>query len=393
MRIARLKSPRYDSAIFNFENSKNLPLTRSAMVSDPLSESTPPLGTKKQVTLSDIAQHVGVGLMTVSRALRKPELVSEPLRAKILAAVNELGYVRNRVASGLASGRALLVPVVVPTLKHSVYIPFLEGVYSVLSQHHYQIILGTTEYLVGAEYELVDGLLGWRPDGLFLSGVDHSARTSDLLRRAKIPIVEVMDLSDDPVGINVGFSHYQVGVAVVEFFRKRGYRNIGYGGTLTELDLKSVKRIAGFQQTLKEHGLPYHFIQRSSEPFSIALGGKLLGELLGHFPDLEAIFFANDDLAAGALFECLRLGIRVPAQLAIMGFNDQEIARSTVPTITSVSTPRREIGRIAAEILVAELKGRPVQERRIDLGFEIIERESTRSEAPLGREGRRAQRP
>ena len=83
MRIARLKSPRYDSANFNFENSKNVPLTRSAMVSDPLSQSTPPLGTKKQVTLSDIAQHVGVGLMTVSRALRKPELVSEPLRAKI----------------------------------------------------------------------------------------------------------------------------------------------------------------------------------------------------------------------------------------------------------------------------------------------------------------------
>ena len=99
---------------------------------------------RKPVTLSDVARHVGVGLMTVSRALRKPEMVSDPLRAKILKAVDELGYFRNRVASGLASGTARLVPVVVPTLLHSVYIPFLEGVYSVLAEHGYQIILSTT---------------------------------------------------------------------------------------------------------------------------------------------------------------------------------------------------------------------------------------------------------
>jgi LacI family transcriptional regulator, gluconate utilization system Gnt-I transcriptional repressor len=102
--------------------------------------------------------------MTVSRALRKPEMVSEPLRSKILKAVDELGYVRNRVASGLASGTARVVPVVIPTLLHPVYIPFLEGVYSVLSQNGYQIMLGTTEYLVQVEDQLVEALLCWFPD-------------------------------------------------------------------------------------------------------------------------------------------------------------------------------------------------------------------------------------
>ena len=179
--------------------------------------------------------------MTVSRALHKPEMVSEPLRAKILKAVDELGYVRNRVASGLASGTARLVPVVIPTLLHPVYIPFLEGAYSVLAQHGYQIILSTTEYHVSAEDQLIEALLGWFPDGLFLSGVDHSARTMSVLKRVHIPIVEVMDLSDSPIGINVGFSHHKVGVAVAEYFHRKGYRQIAYAGTMTEIDLRSVQ--------------------------------------------------------------------------------------------------------------------------------------------------------
>ncbi len=332
---------------------------------------------RKAVTLGDVARHVGVGLMTVSRALRKPEMVSDPLRAKILKAVDELGYFRNRVASGLASGTARLVPVVIPTLLHSVYIPFLEGVYSVLAEHGYQIILSTTEYQVPSEDQLVEALLGWNPDGLFLSGVDHSARTLGVLKRIQIPVVEVMDLTDSPIGINVGFSHHRVGVAVAEYFFRKGYRRIAYAGTLTEIDLRSVKRIAGFQQTLKDYGLPYHYIQRSNEPFSIALGAKLLIELLKQHPDVQAVFFANDDLAAGALFECKRRGIRVPEQLAIMGFNDQEIAGSTIPAITSVGTPRRAIGQVAARMLVEQLQGRPPAERQVDLGFKIIERAST----------------
>jgi LacI family gluconate utilization system Gnt-I transcriptional repressor len=141
--------------------------------------------------------------------------------------------------------------------------------------------------------------------------------------------------------------------------------------------MRSVKRIAGFQQTLKDYGLPHHFIQRSNQPFSIHLGAELLDGLLRQYPDVEAIFFANDDLAAGALFECQRRGIRVPDDLAIMGFNDQEIARSVLPGITSVQTPRREIGRAAALMLVKELQGQPVLDKQSDLGFKIVERQST----------------
>jgi LacI family transcriptional regulator, gluconate utilization system Gnt-I transcriptional repressor len=241
----------------------------------------------------------------------------------------------------------------------------------------HQILLGTTEYLIDQEEQLVSALLGWFPDGLLLSGVDHSVRTRKMLERVQIPVVEVMDISENPIDINVGFSHYEVGVAVAEYLSTKGYREVAYAGTLTEVDFRSVKRIAGFQETLKDRGLSHHLIQRSTEPSSIALGCTLLNELLRNYPGVRAIFFANDDLAAGALFECQRQGIRVPDHLAIMGFNDQEIASAVLPRITSVATPRLEIGLLAARMLVAELRGRPLSERRVDTGFEIIEREST----------------
>jgi len=332
---------------------------------------------RKRVTLGDVARYVGVGSMTVSRALRKPEMVSLRLRSRILQAVDELGYVRNRVASGLASGTARLVPVIIPTLHHSVYVPFLEGLYTVLPEAGYQILLGTTEYLIDQEEQLVRALLGWFPDGLLLSGVDHSMRTREMLERVQIPVVEVMDVSESPIDMNVGFSHHQVGVAVAEYLSTKGYREIAYAGTLSEIDLRSVKRIAGFQETLKNRGLCDHLIQGSTEPSSIALGATMLNELLQKYPQVQAIFFANDDLAAGALFECQRRGIRVPDHLGIMGFNDQEIASAVVPAITSVATPRLEIGLTAARMLIDELRGKSVLERQVDTGFKIIERGST----------------
>jgi LacI family transcriptional regulator, gluconate utilization system Gnt-I transcriptional repressor len=336
-----------------------------------------PRAHRKAVTIKEVAQRAGVGTMTVSRALAKPEMVSKLLRAKIHKAIEELGYLHNRFASGLASGSSRIIPVTIPTLLHSVYIPMLEGINSVLVQHGYQMILGTTEYLVGEEERLVSAFLGYFPDGLILSGVDHSAKTINLLKRARLPVVEAMDLADNPISMNVGFSHHDVGAAVARYFYQKGYRRIGYAGTLTEIDMRSVKRIAGFQQTLKDYGLPHHFIQRSNEPFSIHLGAELLDGLLRQYPDVEAIFFANDDLAAGALFECQRRAIRVPDDLAIMGFNDQEIAKSVLPGITSVQTPRREIGRAAALMLVKELQGQPLPDKQSDLGFEIAERQST----------------
>jgi LacI family transcriptional regulator, gluconate utilization system Gnt-I transcriptional repressor len=339
--------------------------------------STSPNANSKRITIVDVAQKAGVGTMTVSRALNHPEMVSVDLRKRILKAVESLGYIPNRVAGGLASGTAKAIPVIVPTLNHPVYVPFLEGLYSLLPQEGYQILLGTNEYQLEAEEKLIATLLGWQPDAIVIAGVDHSLRTRNMLIQARVPVVEIMDLTDQPIDMNIGFSHEQVGVSTANYLADKGYKRIAYAGMLTQFDLRGARRMKSFLATLKRRKLPHNHVIASNKPSSIGVGQALMIELLEKHPEVDAVFFANDDLAAGALFECQRRKIRVPKDIAIIGFNDSEIASQINPALTTVATPRFEMGRLAADMLLRRLRGTRVDSPRIDIGFRIVEREST----------------
>jgi LacI family gluconate utilization system Gnt-I transcriptional repressor len=340
----------------------------------------------KRVTIKDVARHAGVGWITVSRVMRAPEKVSAILRHRVHTAIDDLGYVANQAASGLASGACRIVPVLIPTLSHSVYVPFLDGVHEELDRHGYEILLGTTNYDVEVEARLAATFLGWFPAGILVAGVDHSAATRKRLTQAVAqgtPVIEFMDLTDDPIDINVGMSHSATGVAVAEFFADRGYRHIAYAGTLGERDPRGSRRLEGFRDTLRARGLPSHYAVMGSELFSMGLGAKLLTELLERFPQVEAVSFANDDLAAGAVLEARRRNIAIPQRLAIMGFSDLEIATVLSPAISSVRVDQKGIGRLAAQKLIAALAGTPDCRRSVDVGFEIIERDTTRLKGSL----------
>ena len=332
-----------------------------------------------RVTVQDVADEAGVGTMTVSRALNKPHMVSEAFRQRILKAVAKTGYVPNRAASGLASGGVALIPVILPTLHHAVYVPILDGLHSVLPKAGFEILISCTEYMADSEETLVANLLGWNPRGIILSGIDHTPATRARLKKARIPVIEVMDTDGPPLDRSVGFSHEAVGSTAANYLADLGRRNIVYAGTQVEIDGRSVRRLRGFQSALAGRGLPNGNIQSSDEPSSIGVGRRLMSGVLETFSKADAIFFGNDDLAAGALFECQRRSIKVPEQIAILGFNDLEIASEVTPAITSIATPRREMGRLAGELLIARMEKRSSSGKRsIDLGFRLIERASTK---------------
>lgn len=336
----------------------------------------------RRVTLADVARESGVTTITVSRVLHQPELVSEDTQKRVRRAVAKLGYIENQIASGLASGRSHVVPVLIPTLAHSVYVPLLRGVHAELDERGYQVLLATTEYQTKTEAALIETLLGWFPAGLLIAGVDHTRETRKRLTQAVeqgLCVVELMDLAKKPIDLNVGLSHRDVGAAVARHLFAQGYRHIAYAGTLAASDRRSARRAEGFREEVLAQGMP-HYELRLEEPFSIGLGGQLTRELLARHPKLEAIFFANDDLAAGALFEAQRRGLRVPQDLALVGFNDLELASSVHPTLTSVKVDQEKIGRTAANLLLARLAGDTAPRRPIDVGFTLIQRESTRRE-------------
>lgn len=327
--------------------------------------------------MEDVAREAGVARVTVSRALSHPDKVSPGTRAAVQAAIERLGYVPNLTAGSLASKRSKIIGAIVPTLSNSWFADAMDGLAEVLGGADYQLMLGQSSYHTQQEAGLVDAFLGRKVDGLILTGVDHAPSVRDRLRRSHLPVVEIWDLTDDPIDTVVGFSNLLIGESVAGYLLARGRSQIGFIGAD---EVRSGKRLQGLRQHLQARRLAVTQATLVKPPSTIEDGAKGLAELLTLNPQLQAVFCSNDTLGVGALFECRRRGLRVPQDMAVVGFSDLAIAAACVPALTTVRVRSRELGYHAGQLLLRRLaeshEGGPDRARVIDLGFQIIERES-----------------
>lgn len=328
-----------------------------------------------RVTLTEIASRVGTSAITVSRVLNAPHLVSEDLKKRIESVIAELGYLPNRAARSLASARSESVLVLIPSLSNTVFTDVLEGVRDVLHDNGYRTLIGDTRYSAEEEENLLRAYLEHSPDGILLTGFEQSPGTRQLLKNSRAPIVHMMELTKSPA-YAVGLSQFDAGKALTSHLLQRGYRRIGFLGA--QLDSRVMERLAGFRAALQGAGV-YDASREVLDPTpsSIEMGVALFDRLLEQAPDCDAIFCCNDDLAHGVLFECLRRKISVPQQIAVAGFNDLDASAWTCPTLTTIATPRYEIGHAAASMLLELMNGGTPSPDKIDLGFSLVVREST----------------
>ncbi|MGS0741732.1 LacI family DNA-binding transcriptional regulator [Glaciimonas sp. GG7] len=328
-----------------------------------------------RITITDVAKAANVSPMTVSRTLTSPGLVQQKSRDRINAIIKQLGYVPNQAASTLASAKSRVIGVIVPSLTNAVFIDTLSGIRDCLSQAGYHFLIGESNYSSDKESELIATYLAHAPDGFLLTGIEQKESARVLLANNNIPAVRMFDLSKNENDLTVGFSQEKAGYNVARHFIERGYKRPAF--IAAQLDPRAMKRREGFRKGLTEAGLNPNFEVLLPVASTIELGAELLTKILKQTPDCDAVFCCNDDLALGVLFECQRRGIAVPSQMAIAGFNDLPWAAHANPAITTIVTPRYDIGFIAAELLLKTLKGRPIEKARIDLGFELAVRGST----------------
>jgi LacI family gluconate utilization system Gnt-I transcriptional repressor len=327
--------------------------------------------------MADVAARAGVSAITVSRALRTPDKVSPEVRARIDAAVRSLGYVPNLAAGTLKSQRSRIVAAIVPTLANSIFAETVEGMTEILRQHGYQLLLGNAGYSPDIEEGLVAAFLGRQPDGLILTGVQHTRRLRAQLRAARVPVVETWELTDAPIDMIVGFSNFDAARHMTLALIERGYRNIAFAGVPAETEPRSGRRQAGYCDALAAHGRAPIIVTVTQESgLTIRSGARTMARVLAENPEVDAVFFANDFLALGALMECARRGIAVPRKMAVAGFGDFEVAQEVIPALTTVRIPGRDIGRRAASLLVDRLR-RADGDGAVDTGFEIVLRDST----------------
>lgn len=326
--------------------------------------------THRAATLHDVARAAGVSLITASRALGNPAVVTPRTIEKVRLAVEATGYLPNRLAGGLRSRRSMTVAALVPAISVQQFLPTVQAMTEALHGAGYHVILGQSGYDPTREDELLATMLGRQPDGIVVTGLIHSAKTRDMLRRMKIPVVETWDLSDDPVDMLVGFSHRQVGAAVANFLLGKGWTRLGIA---TGDDHRANMRRQAFLDAV---GRPVPTAVVPA-PSNLALGRQALGELLSQEPRLQAVYCSSDQLAQGVMVEALVRGLRVPQDLAICGFGDADFAAHTQPSMTTVQVDGAGIGRRAAALILDRCRGVPIEQPVMDIGFRIIERQST----------------
>ncbi|MEM6412382.1 MAG: LacI family DNA-binding transcriptional regulator, partial [Pseudomonadota bacterium] len=194
-------------------------------------------------TLVDVAKVAGVSAITVSRALRSPEIVSDSLREKVDEAVRVTGYMPNKSAASLASNRTNSVVVVIPSITNNVFTDVMLGITEALKADELTMQIGNAGYDPLEEERLLRSFLNPAPHGVILAGVEQTPETLAMLRNVNVPIVQIMDLHNDPIGKIVGFSNTDAAEAGTKHLVDQGYRKIGFLGA--QMDPRSQQRLAG----------------------------------------------------------------------------------------------------------------------------------------------------
>lgn len=332
------------------------------------------LGRGSSVTMAEVGRLAGVSQVTVSRALSSPDKVSPETLQRIQDAIARTGYVPNAVAGALASRKSRLIAALVPSITNIVYASLLHAFSEIMRRHGYQIILSETGLDPAREEQAIAAHLSRRPDAMLLTGVHHSAGARRMLLNAGIPVVEVWDISDSPIDCCVGFSHAEAGQTAAEFAVAAGYR---HAATVTAGDERAMRRRDSFVARFGGRmGTVVSGVDFSGSA-TLGLGRQALAQLLdGGMEKGTVLFCSSDQFAQGVLVEAGARGLRVPGDVAVIGFGDQDFAAMTEPALTSIRIDRQALGEVAAKALVERFGSGQGLSAVHNVGFELVRRAS-----------------
>ena len=335
----------------------------------------------QRLTMTDVASAAGVSPSTVSLYLRRPEAVSAELAARVRTVIDELGYVPNLVAGSLAAAKSRTVGVILPSITNSFYAETYNTLQQAFQAAHYQTLLGVSEFDPEREEELIRAMLAWSPAAMVVTGLHHTDRTRAMLGSCGVPVVETWDIpsaQSPAVDMSVGFSHFEVGRRQTSHLYDQGSRKVAYIGAAVHQDMRVRSRTDGYEDEVRRRGLHEPIAFTAPDTASTPVGIWLIDEVLTTHPDIDGVVCSNDALALGVLFEANRKGLRVPDDLAVVGFGDLTFSASCIPPLTTVRPPQREIGELAAGLILARLGDDKAPATQRNLECELVVRDSTR---------------
>ncbi|WP_188984240.1 LacI family DNA-binding transcriptional regulator [Pseudomonas matsuisoli] len=326
-------------------------------------------------TLADVARLAKVSSITVSRVLNHPHLVSEKTAKRVKAAIAKTGYVPNLLAGGLVSQRSRLVVVVIPTVANRVFDATIEHLGQCLADARYQLLLAQSDLSEEGESALIDSILARRPDGLVLTHPLQSPAAREKLLARGIPVIEAWEIHDRPIDTLVGFSHPDAGKAMAEHIIERGYRKVAL---VWSGDARGTQRRTACEQRLIDAGVHITARHITPVPVLVGYGREAMKALLDESMGMDAVICSIDLLAQGVMAEAQSRGLRIPEDVAVMGYGNLEFAAYTHPRLTTIAIDGALIGQLIAQRLLQRLTGELVTRTSVDdVGFRLVVREST----------------
>ena len=332
---------------------------------------------KQGLRMKDVAARAGVSVMTVSRALSHPDKVSGETLRRVQAAVDAVLYVPNGLAGNLSSRRSKAVGVIVPGINNSLYSNMIEAVSATLRERGYHLMIADSGLSLENEEKAITLFLAQRVCGLILHNTQHTRKAKSLIANIGVPTVEVGNLVGRPIDLCVSYSNFDAAKAMTVHLGRLGYRRIAFVSLALSNNERARKRRDGFLAGIRELGLSEDACPTMEAESGLQGGADAIKRIAKTAPSIDAVFFSADVMAVGALLECQRRGWGVPSKFAISSFDDVDLLRHVSPMITTLLIPRAEIGRKSAELLLARVDNQPTVPKVVDLGFDIIQREST----------------
>ncbi len=339
--------------------------------------------TKTRINVQDVADKAGVSVATVSRAFNLPDVVSEDVRERVLEVAQRLGYSPNAAARALRSRKTHIVGAVIPSLDYAIYASMVNAFQQSFSSHGYMTIVLTTGFDNRAIFDKVKLLVERGAEALVLVGAIEDPALRKYLKESAIPTVTTYSHLPDEIVPSIGFDNARAVEEMVDHLADLGHKEFAMVSSISDGNDRQRARIAGYRSAIKRRRLVGDD-RIFAHPYSIADGAAALHEIRRECPHATAIVCTSDVHAFGVLSECRRMGLRVPEDVSVTGFDDAEYAARLYPPLTTVSVPADEMGVAAATALHRALtkNKRPAG---VQLETKLIVRDSTGSESRTDR--------
>ena len=307
------------------------------------------------VGIKDVAAAAGVSVGTVSNVLNRPELVAEPTRQRVQAAISTLGFIRNESGRQLRAGKSRTIAYVVLNASNPFFIDVAKGVDEAARACGLALFLCNSDGDPARESDYLELLVHHRVRGALLSPVGDTTPALEVMERHGVPLV-LVDRRVGARGCSVGVDDVEGGALAVTHLLEQGHERIAFvGGPASVVHVAD--RLTGARQAMRASGRQQDDLVVIETAALDAGEGRRAGDVLVNVPRTRratAAFCANDVLALGLLQGMAHRGVEVPGDLAIVGYDDIEFAATATTPLSSVRQPRDLIGRTAAELLIAE---------------------------------------